>query len=215
MHVQGFLIPVFLKGEDDPFTLILISLLYWGTVLFIVFDIFRTIHRVRNKSIRSLTYNDFQAAIEGKIKNIITPMWIDAPLSEFIYDVGTLHRTMNKIMDKNPEYLEVLLLNPPDSKEYKSAVAAEYCIVDALTRAVVEICDKFGNAYKQQYAYLEDCPASVLQKYCTLVILLQKMKEKIENERFIPAEIKEKYLLIMKSLFSLIEIINSNIQISR
>lgn len=213
MNSQGFLIPVFTNGEQNPFLLTLFNVVYWGVVLAVVIDIVRTIYRMRKKRIHTLSFEDYDNVLNGTIRLAMTPMWMDTPISDFNHAAGAFHRTMNKILVKNGEYLAALHSLDPNSEEYKNAVEAEYYVVNAMGEAASDLCNRFGDDYHEIYHSYSQCPLSVVQKYCTLVKMLQVQTHQIETEEFIPPELKDKYLLIMKSIMALVDIINSNIQI--
>lgn len=207
------LIPVQIGNTASPLLATLFTVIYWGIIAIIILDVILYHYKKFKHTPKPLTYNDYQRVIDDEYVHMLMPILADATLEQFNRTMASYYKTFEKVLNKNTEYLEAIKPLDPSSPEYIHLAECEYYILTMISELAKEVCTKFEKDLIDTPLGFAECQHSVVQKYCALVNLFSEQKTRIENEQFIPTELKGKYLQISDSLFSLFNFINSIIKV--
>ncbi len=188
-------------------------LIYVILISTVVIDVVTTIWRRKKRKPHALTYDDYQRVLDGEYIHITLPIWANISLGEFNVLASDYYKTTEKALEKHRAYAESLKSMPNDTEEYSQYVSNEYEIVETMVMLAEAVCTRFINNLEDRPLGFSECPHTVVQRYCAIVNRFREQRQIIENEFFIPPDLKEKYQNISNSLFDLFDLMNSNIQV--
>lgn len=205
--------PFYIGHSASPLLATLFTLVYWGIAILIAINVIHYYWVKKMHKPHTLNYKDFQHVIDDDYEHIMMPIWADSILAGFNTTAASYYKALEQVITKNREYLTILKDLDASSSDYDILVECEYSIITMISDLAASFCAKFMQEFNKPPIGYAECPHSVVQKYCALVKLFFEQKTRIENEEFIPPSLKEQYLQIYSSIFSLFDFINSSIQV--